>query len=187
VKDPRVNDVALRNRFLGWQCRLRQIAVRDQAGRPNAGMMPRLLISADAAVPESIVVLIVESESAQMTAQLQHIYRSNRDPRTRYDRALVLLQTGYFQHPERFGDLMTALFAPNAAAAESIARAEQCSLEFDHYNQRYRVPCRIARLDSDDEAWQATYWHNVLFNPRIAADSIVLGFTPDWDAADSQP
>jgi hypothetical protein len=150
-------------------------------------MMPRLRISADECVPESIVVLIVQSEQPEITDHLRHIYRSTPDPRSRYERVLEVLQTGYFQHPERFSDVMTALFGPESAAAEAIIRARHCVLEFDHYSQRYRVPCEITRLDENDEAWQATYWHNLLFNPGVAANSSVLGFTPDWERATSDP
>ncbi len=31
---------ALRDHFLGWQCRLRQMAVRDAGGRPTSGLRP---------------------------------------------------------------------------------------------------------------------------------------------------
>jgi len=32
----------LRDQFVGWQCRLRQLAVRQDGGRPSAGMKPRV-------------------------------------------------------------------------------------------------------------------------------------------------
>jgi hypothetical protein len=63
---------------------------------------------------------------------------------------------------------------------QKSARQESV-LEFDHYSQRYRVPCRITRLGEAEDAWQATYWHNLPFNPIIAAHSIVLGFMPDGE------
>ena len=33
---------ALRREFLGWQCRLRQMAARESGGRPSSGMRPRV-------------------------------------------------------------------------------------------------------------------------------------------------
>ena len=178
---------AVRMRFLGWQCRLRQIAIREDGGRPGPGMTPRLRVDLEGLVPDSIVVQIIQSEPAEMTNQLRHIYRSTLDPRSRYERALGLLRTGYFQHPEHFSDVMTALFGPGSATAQSLLSAQQCVLEFDHYSQRYRLPCRITHLDEDSEAWQATYWHNALFSPHIAANCVVLGFAPDWQRAGAEP
>ena len=32
----------LQQRFLGWQCRLRQIAMRQGEGQPSDGMQPRV-------------------------------------------------------------------------------------------------------------------------------------------------
>jgi hypothetical protein len=150
-------------------------------------MTPRLRVDSDGPVPESIVVLINQSEPGEMTKQLRHIYRSTLDPRSRYERALGLLRTGYFQHPEHFSDVMTALFGPGAATAQNLLSAQHCVLEFDHYSQRYRVPCQITQLDESDEAWQATYWHNLLFSPHIAANCVILGFTPDWKRVGSEP
>ena len=34
---------ALRDHFLAWQCRIRQIAMRQDGGRPSPGMRPRVL------------------------------------------------------------------------------------------------------------------------------------------------
>ena len=37
---------ALRDEFIGWQCRIRQIAVREGGGRPSSGMRPRVVADA---------------------------------------------------------------------------------------------------------------------------------------------
>ena len=37
---------ALHQQFLGWQCRVRQLAVREAGGRPSAGMRPRVTTTA---------------------------------------------------------------------------------------------------------------------------------------------
>ena len=36
----------LRDHFLAWQCRIRQIAMRQDGGRPSPGMRPRVLNTA---------------------------------------------------------------------------------------------------------------------------------------------
>ncbi len=33
----------IRDHFLAWQCRIRQMAMREQGGRPSPGMRPRVL------------------------------------------------------------------------------------------------------------------------------------------------
>lgn len=45
------------------------------------------------------------------------------------------------------------------------------------------MECRVELLKPDSDSYQATYWHNALFNPRIPPDLTVLGFTPRWDSA----
>ena len=35
--------LALRREFIGWQCRLRQMAARESGGRPSSGMRPRVI------------------------------------------------------------------------------------------------------------------------------------------------
>ncbi|MGI9302640.1 MAG: hypothetical protein ACR2RB_08035 [Gammaproteobacteria bacterium] len=38
---------ALRDYFLGWQCRVQQIAVRQHGGRPDDGMCPSVRVGDD--------------------------------------------------------------------------------------------------------------------------------------------
>ncbi|MFO1436145.1 MAG: hypothetical protein U1F34_07305 [Gammaproteobacteria bacterium] len=54
--------------FLAWQCRLRQMAMRHDGGRPSEGMRPSILLSDGTDVP-AITVLINKSEPEQTTAQ----------------------------------------------------------------------------------------------------------------------
>ena len=39
---PDQQNILIRDAFLGWQCRIRQMAVREHAGYPLPGMRPRL-------------------------------------------------------------------------------------------------------------------------------------------------
>jgi hypothetical protein len=38
-------------------------------------------------------------------------------------------------------------------------------------------------MDEETDAFEATYWHNRLFNSRMPADVKILGFLPDWNGA----
>jgi hypothetical protein len=63
----------------------------------------------------------------------------------------------------------------------------RCVLRFSQYEQRYDLPCRVRALAEDDPAFQATYWHNSLFNPDLPAGIQILGFQPEWESATADP
>ena len=176
---------ALRDYFLGWQCRVRQMAVRQQGGRPNGGMRPRVLIGGDEIA--QIVVLIMQREPQERTAEFRHMFKRTFDPGKRYESALEALGATYYQHPDSFSGEMTALFGPGSAIAARLLEARQCELAFDHYNQRFGIPCRVLALQAAEPAYQATYWHNSLFNPGIPNDMQILLLTPDWATAKANP
>ena len=97
--------------------------------------------------------------------------------------AAVFLAAGSFQHPENFSDVMTALFGPDSAIADALLNHGGCVLEFEAYAQAYRVPCRVVELATRDSFFQATYWHNRMFNPNMPPGVRVLSFAPDWKHA----
>ncbi len=78
---------ALRDHFLGWQCRLRQISVREAGGRPTSGMRPELRLMAEGPPLGAITTLILRREPAEATAQFRHMVRKTQDPAERYDGA----------------------------------------------------------------------------------------------------
>jgi hypothetical protein len=171
---------ALRTEFIGWQCRLRQLAAREDAGRPSSGMRPRITTEDGEELAASIVTVLVESEPANSTQQFRDQYLRTQDPTERYDQVLEILQAGYFQEPARFSGVLTALFGPGSTLVAKLMSRERCVLEFEQYTQGYRVPCKVGRLHPTHAFYQATYWHNRLFNPHLPADAEVLSFTPDW-------
>jgi hypothetical protein len=65
--------------------------------------------------------------------------------------------------------------------------AKRCELDFQQYNQRWRLPCSVYQLEEDDPAYQATYWHNSLFNPAFPGAIQILGFGPDWAGVAAEP
>lgn len=174
---------ALRDDFLGWQCRIRQLSVRQTGGRPTPGMRPRVLTAQGDELSPGIVVLIVEQDSADSTALFRHQYLKTNDPIERYDKVLEILAGGYFQQPARFADVVTASFGPESTLAQRLLVHGSCVLAFEQYAQAYRLPCRVAELANDDDLYQATYWHNRMFNPNMPPGVRVLAFTPDWSHA----
>lgn len=193
---------ALRDHFLGWQCRIRQYAVRHAGGRPTAGMRPRALDRAGAAVAPALTLLILPREPFDSTEAFRHMAKGTHDPRERYEKAMQLLAAAHYQHPRTFSDVMTGLFAAGpavpaaalpaaalraAAVPAALLEAGACILEFEQYSQRYRIPCAVAALAPEDAAYRATYWHNALFNPNIPDAIQILAFTPDWSRASADP
>ena len=82
---------------------------------------------------------------------------------------------------------MTALFSIDSPTATILLAAAKCVLIFEQFNQTYRIPCTVSDLDRDNPAWQATYWHNHMFNPALPGAVRVLAFTPEWNAAEVDP
>jgi hypothetical protein len=176
----------LREEFIAWQCRLRQLAVRELAGRPTPGMRPRVVAPDGTELNPGIVVLLNKAEPADTIMLFRHQVLKTFDPIERYDKALEIMAASYFQAPGEFSDVLTALFGPDSALVERLLAAGRCVLEFSQFAQGYRLPCAVARLGEEDEAFQVTYWHNRLYNDAMPAGVQVLSFTPDWSRASGQ-
>jgi hypothetical protein len=177
---------ALRARFIGWQCRLRQFAVRQMGGRPSDGMRPQVTTVAGEPIADGIIMLISELEPQDSTVQFRFQYLKTQDPNERFDKVLETLQGRYFQEPARFSDELTASFAPDSALAQRLADLGRCVLHFEQSDQSYRLPCAVKRLATTHPRYQATFWHNRLFNANLPPTAQVLMFTPDWAHAKNQ-
>jgi len=177
---------ALRDEFIGWQCRIRQLAVRQMGGRPTSGMRPRITTPEGDEIAAAATVLIVPAEPWESAQLFRYQYLKTQDPAERYEKALEITAARYFQHPKDFSDVLTALFGPDSEVADKLIQLGRCLLEFSQYSQFYRLPCSVAQLDEDDGFYQSTYWHNSMYNPYMPAGVRVLAFTPDWSRASSQ-
>lgn len=178
---------ALRDHFLGWQCKIRQLSVRQSLGRPSAAMRPRATLEDGTVVAEAVTVLIVHRDPGADADMFRHVVRRTQDPRLRHEAAIKMLSSVYYQYPREFSDVLTALFAVDSPIAEALYAAGRCRLTFDQFSQFYRLPCRIAEQDRETPAWRATYWHNHAFNPTLPGSVRILAFTPDWNAAEADP
>ena len=178
---------ALRDSFLGWQCRIRQLAMRHAEGRPTGGMRPEVTVEGDTEALGAITVLILKAEPEDITAQFRHTVQKTHDPAERMENALRTLQAAYYQQPESFSETLTALFGPGSNAARRLSETGRCRLDFEQYSQRYSLPCKVRALAESEPAWQGTYWHNALFNPNLPGGVEVLAFAPDWAHASAEP
>jgi hypothetical protein len=178
---------ALRDHFIGWQCRIRQICVRQNGGEPIPGMRPRVFDRAGNRLTAGMTTLLSREDPTAWTDMFRQAYRRTGDPRERYSRMLEMLAGTYFQKPKEFQDELTASFARDSALASRLVAERSCILEFEQFNQGYRLPCVVADLASIDISYQATYWHNILFNPHLPPDPRILAFTPIWAEASASP
>ena len=176
----------LREAFLGWQCRIREYAMRKQEGRPSAGMRPSLIIDDESPLGE-ITTVMVKLVPAEITTEFQYIVKKTHDPRLRFEAAIKKLQVSYFQKPVSFSDGLTASFSPDSSVASALLGAEKCRLVFSQSSQRYEIPVEVIELDASDEIFLATFWHNAMFNPNLSLQHKVLYFEPDWAAAIADP
>jgi len=176
----------LRRGFLGWQCRVRQYAMRD-GGRPTDGMRPAVLLNGETEPVAHIVVLIVPVEPDEAIAQFRHFAKRTHDPAERFANAMRHLSSSYYQRADGFAEEMTALFGAASALAARLADDGACTLVFEQNTQRFVLPTSLRELPDSHPHWQTTYWHNSLFNPELPGEVRVLGFKPDWRRAKADP
>jgi hypothetical protein len=174
---------SIRDHFVGWQCQLRQEAMRLEGGRPSPGMRPRVTRQDGSEIAPAITVLLVEKEPEATTDLFRHIVRKTHDSRQRYEEGVRMLSSAYYQYPDSFSGVLTGLFSADSALAAALREDGRCVLHFRQGGQSYRIPCDTAELRPKDTAFQATYWHNHLFNPTPPSRFCLLAFYPDWAEA----
>ncbi len=161
--------------------------MRTYGGRPPPGVRPRATAIDGAEIAPAITIVLVETAPEESIAAFRHVVRKTHDPARRFEEALRLLSSSYYEHPERFSDVLTALFATDAAVADELLAGARCVLEFEQFGQSYRLPCHITELSPTASAFQATYWHNHMFNAAMPGVVRVLAFAPDWRGATANP
>ena len=173
----------MRDAFVSWQCRVRQIAVRRDQARPSKAMVPSITLSGSSStsspVAFDVITMLNKKDEYELTTEFRHIYRKTHDPQQRVETVLKLLGEYYYQRAHEFDDSLTASFSAQSRTAIQL-EGNECVMHYRQYEQGFDVHCSVVKLDSDDYLYQATYWHNILFNQHLRADSIILAFRPDW-------
>jgi hypothetical protein len=177
----------LRDEFVTWQCKIRQMAVREDAGRPSPGMRPSLDTPEGHRLADGIIVLVHHANPYESTMLFRHQAKRTNDPVERYNKAIEILAASHFQYPGEFTDRMTALFGPGSAIADRLLSHGRCVLGFEQFSQWFRLTCKVLALEEADPLYQATYWHNSLFNPNLPAGIRILAFEPDWRHSTGHP
>jgi len=177
----------LRDYFLGWQCRLRQHAVRKLDGRPVEGMRGAIKLSISDRLQGPVNTVLVRRDSIVWTDEFRHLVKKTHDPNVRFQTALKLLASTYYQHPKEFQGYLFASFAVDSELAQLLIEQHQCELHFAQYNQSFTLFCHVSELTASSDEYQSVYWHNSLFNATIPASITVLRFAPQWANSKAQP
>lgn len=178
------NKSELAQRFFAWQCRLRQIAMREDEGRPSQGMGAKVVDNSGNVLSERMVTLITRNSPQESTEFFKFQVQKHHDPQDVYKKGLTYLQATHYHRANEFCDELTALFAPSSNVAKTILISGICSLIFEQFSQKFTITCQVRRLENDLHIFQATLWHNRLFNRNLSDDVIVLGFKPCWQNAE---
>ena len=177
----------LRKAFLGWQCRIRQYAMREGGGRPSPGMCPDVYLGDSREALGAIITLIHRADPYDDTMQFKHLYKKTQDPAERQSGFLKVMQSTHYQRANEFGDTLTALFSTGSQGAAQIANEGECRLVFEQQNQSYDLLCEVWPLTKSEPLYQATYWHNALLNPNLQGEPEILVFKPDWSRGRAEP
>ncbi len=177
----------MRDAFLGWQCRVRQISMRENRGRPDETISPALTLAGETEPMGRMITVMSKLPQHSLTPEFQHMTKRTFDPAQRREKALQLLSETYFQKPKTFSDVLTSVFTEKSERAAAIRRAGSCKLEFDAFGQAFSLQCKVWRLAAKNPYYQSTWWHNHLFNPNLSEKAIILGFEPDWEASVADP
>ncbi len=178
---------ANRQSFIAWQCRIRQMSVRKHHGMPLPGMMPRVDRIDGESITDAITVMILQKELDEVTDTFRHIVKRTHDPQKRREDAVKMLSSVHYQYPDTFSDQLTALFGEESGIAATLMDLGACRLEFSQFGQAYAIPCNVKELEAEDPSWQATFWHNHMFNPVLSEQSRIIAFQPDWAEMTAEP
>jgi hypothetical protein len=164
--------------FIAWQCRLRKLSMREAGGRPGPGMSAGVYPVAGGDEQSRMNFLILRRDSRQRTDEFRHIIRKTPDSSEWLKNGLRILAELHYHETDQFDKRLTALFSLDSALADALLKAGQCHLKIAEKSIDYAFDFDVAALAPDAELFQATYWHNRLFNPTLPGQVQVLCFSP---------
>ena len=165
-------------RFIAWQCRLRKKSVRELGGRPSAGMSAGVYSVSGGEEQSRLNFLINRRDSASRTDEFRHIVRKTPDTSQWVKNGLLILSELHYHEVDQFENELSALFSLDSNLAAALLTAAQCRLRFAEASIDYEFDFEVFSLDQDDDRFQATFWHNRLFNPTLPGQVQVLSFKP---------
>ncbi|MCY4446045.1 MAG: hypothetical protein OXC02_06270 [Rhodobacteraceae bacterium] len=173
----------LRKEFLKWQCRVRQIIIREHSGQPDESITPEVSFFQESRKSFRCVTVLNRNLSQSVNQELIHMNKANHDLIKRREKAIQFFGERYYQKPDWFSDILTSTFVTGSERYQSLVAEKRCMLQFNAFNHEFNLACRIKVYQPNEHSWQATYWHNLLYNPYLLPTIAVIGFVPDWDSS----
>ncbi len=122
--------------------------------------------------------MIQHFHASTRTTEFQHIIRKSRDPSDWVKNGLRILSEWHYQDATQFETELTGLFNLDSTLAEALITAGGCRLKIAEDSIAHEFDFDVAALPSQHDHFQATYWHNHLFNSAMPGQVQVLQFTP---------
>ena len=124
---------ALRENFLRWQCRVRQLSMREAQGRPGPGVVADVTLPGEAEPMGAVITVMSKSPQFSKTPELEHMARRTNDPAQIREAALRYFSETYFQKALEFSDILTATFPPGSVRGRrSCVRRRMCGSHSRH-------------------------------------------------------
>jgi hypothetical protein len=164
--------------FISWQCRLRKMSMREFEGRPTPGMSAGVYSISGGEEQSRMNFLIIRKNPREGTDEFRHIVRKSPDPSQWVKNGLRILAELHYHEDKEFDNRLSALFSLDSTLADALIKAGECRLKFAQDSIEHAFDFDVLSLNEDDELFQATYWHNRLFNPALPGKVRVLGFKP---------
>ena len=170
----------IKQRFLKWQCHVRQMMMRDNLGKPTDAIMPKVFLFGQRESMGHVITIMNKLPVYSETPEMLHMARKTHDPAQRRSQALQYFSATYYQKHSYFSDILTATFKGGSQGAAQIIKAGRCRLVFEAYAQKFDLLCMVEALSQNNPLYISTLAHNRLFNPDLSGETQVLGFAPDW-------
>ncbi len=154
------------------------MSMRELEGRPTPGMSAGVYSISGGEEQSRLNFLIVRKEPRERTDEFRHIVRKSPDSNQWVKSGLRILAELHYHEDKEFDDRLTALFSLDSTLADALIEAGECHLKFTQDSIEHAFDFDLLSLNEDDELFQATYWHNRLFNPTLPGKVRVLAFKP---------
>src|SRR4051812_45670935 len=113
----RISNKALRDYFIGWQCRLRQMSMREFGGEPPSGIRPKVSRKSGEILAPALTMLLIERDPRATTAFFKFQLARHNERQHAFEAGVRFLGAEYYQSPELFSDELTAVFSAHSATA----------------------------------------------------------------------
>ncbi len=108
----------------------------------------------------------------------EFIYRQTHDPETRFDKAVKLFSSEYYNSPINFDGSFTATFSYKSKISKKLLKNKIVDVQFFEKETGFNFKVNISKLKKADAKWQYTFWHNSFFNTNLNEKIEILNFKP---------